>query len=228
MEPYSVVVLDFETTGLSPDNGDRAIEIGAVLIRNNEIVDSFQSLMNPEMRISRFIEEYTGITNQMLDTAPSIAVVMEEFAAFMSGHHLVAHNASFDRRFLDAELLRIDRTRRGEFACSMLLARRLYPEAPAHRLETLVRHKNLNTSGVFHRALADAEMTARLWICMANDLKEACQLKEVPFELMQQLTRVSKKSVPDFLQKVAAEQKSRQGGDLHRQPLTAPQATPAD
>jgi len=56
MGNYTVVVLDFETTGLSPDRGDRAIEIGAVLIRDNRIVDRFQSLMNPAMRISSFIE----------------------------------------------------------------------------------------------------------------------------------------------------------------------------
>ena len=61
MGNYNVVVLDFETTGLSPDGGDRTIEVGAVLVRNNEIVDRFQSLMNPGKRISSFIEDYTGI-----------------------------------------------------------------------------------------------------------------------------------------------------------------------
>lgn len=121
MGNYSVVVLDFETTGLSPDGGDRAIEIGAVLLQNNQIVARFQSLMNPEMRISSFIAEYTGITNKMLASAPPIAEAMGKFAKFMAGHHLVAHNASFDRRFLDAELLRINKLRQQEFACSMLL-----------------------------------------------------------------------------------------------------------
>ena len=206
MGHYSVVVLDFETTGLSPDGGDRAIEIGAVLIRNNEIIDTFQSLMNPQMKISSFIEEYTGITNKMLGTAPSVTEAMEKFATFMAGHHLVAHNASFDRRFLDAELRRIKRARQQEFACSMLIARRLYPEAPSHRLETLVRHKNLCHNGVFHRALADAEMTARLWISMVHDLKADFRLREVPFELMKQLAKVPKRAVADFLRKVAAEQ----------------------
>jgi hypothetical protein len=60
------VVLDFETTGLSPDNGDRTIEIGAVLVRDNQVVNRFQILMNPGKRISLFIQEYTGITNAML------------------------------------------------------------------------------------------------------------------------------------------------------------------
>ncbi|MDZ4183992.1 MAG: 3'-5' exonuclease [Desulfuromonadales bacterium] len=206
MGNYSVVVLDFETTGLSPDYGDRAIEIGAVLLQDNRIVDRFQSLMNPEMRVTSFIEEYTGITNTMLAGAPSIAEAMGKFARFMAGHHLVAHNASFDRRFLDAELRRINKERRQEFACSMLLARRLYPEAPSHRLETLVRYKNLVTNGVYHRALADAEMTAHLWISMVSDLKDDFRFSQVPFALMQQLAKVPKGAAPAFLRKVAAEQ----------------------
>jgi DNA polymerase-3 subunit epsilon len=206
MGNYSVVVLDFETTGLSPDGGDRAIEIGAVLLQDNRIVDRFQSLMNPQMRISNFIAEYTGITNAMLASAPSTSEAMGKFAKFMAGHHLVAHNASFDRRFLDAELQRINKQRRQDFACSMLVSRRLYPDAPSHRLETLVRYKNLVTSGVYHRALADAEMTAHLWINMVNDLKDDFSFRQVPFTLMQQLAKVSKGAAPAFLRKVAAEQ----------------------
>lgn len=66
----TVIVLDFETTGLSVDGGDRAIEIGAVRIEQGRITDRYQSLMNPGKRISRFIEDYTGIINSMLKTAP--------------------------------------------------------------------------------------------------------------------------------------------------------------
>lgn len=206
MGNYSVVVLDFETTGLSPDYGDRAIEIGAVLIENNRIVDRFQSLMNPGMRISRFIEEYTGITNEMVSAAPSIAEVMGRFASFMAQHHLVAHNASFDSRFLDAELRRINHQRRQEFACSMLISRRIYPESPGHSLETLVRYKKLKTDGVHHRALADAEMTGHLWTSMVNDLKSGYKLRQIPFDLMRQLSKVSKRCAPSFLQNVADKQ----------------------
>jgi DNA polymerase III subunit epsilon len=200
---YSVVVLDFETTGLSPNYGDRTIEIGAVLIENNQIVDRFQSLMNPGMKISSFIEGYTGITNKMVSGAPSIAEVMHKFASFIAQHHLVAHNASFDSRFLDAELQRINQQRRQEFACSMLISRRMYPEAPSYSLETLVRYKNLKTDGVHHRALADAEMTGHLWIGMINDLKADYLLRQVPFVLMQQLSRVTKAAAPSFLKRFA-------------------------
>ena len=66
----TVIILDFETTGLSPDMGDRAIEIGAVCIENGEVIDHFQELMNPGQYIDSFIEGYTGITNEMLADAP--------------------------------------------------------------------------------------------------------------------------------------------------------------
>lgn len=202
MGNYSTIVIDFETTGLSPGYGDRTIEVGAVLISNYQIVERFQSLMNPEMRISRFIEDYTGITNRMLSTAPSIKEVMHKLKSFLALHHLVAHNASFDSRFLDAELDRINHKRKNEFACSMLASRRLYPEAPNHKLETLVRYKNLKTDGVHHRALADAEMTAHLWLRMIEDIRNNYGLQTVPFGLMQQLSKVSKKNVPEFMMKM--------------------------
>ena len=204
MGNYTVVVLDFETTGLSPDYGDRAIEIGAVLIRNNRIVDRFQSLMNPEMRISSFIENYTGITNKMLTNAPSIADVMRKFASFMEQHHLVAHNASFDRRFLDAELRRIDRQRRQEFACSMLVSRRVYPEAPGHNLEALVRYKRLTSgaSSCLGRCRDDRASLDRNGQGSQNNYR----LRHVPFDLMQRLSKVAKAVAPDLLKRVAVEQ----------------------
>jgi len=202
MGNYSTIVIDFETTGLSPGYGDRTIEVGAVLISNYQIVERFQSLMNPEMRISSFIEDYTGITNRMLSTAPSIKEVMHKLKSFLALHPLVAHNASFDSRFLDAELDRINHKRKNEFACSMLASRRLYPEAPNHKLETLVRYKNLKTDGVHHRALADAEMTAHLWIQMIEDIRNNYGLQAVPFGLMQQLSKVSKKKIPEFMMKM--------------------------
>lgn len=203
MGNYNIVVLDFETTGLSPNYGDRAIELGAVLIRDNQIVDRFQSLMNPGIRISSFIESYTGITNKMVRSSPSIAEVMQKFTSFMGNNHLVAHNASFDCRFLDAELSRINKRRRQEFACSMLVSRRLYPEALSHSLEALVRYKKLETDGVYHRALADAEMTGHLWISMINDLKRDYGFRTVSFDLMKRLSKVAKADAPNLLKQLA-------------------------
>jgi DNA polymerase III subunit epsilon len=197
----TVIVLDFETTGLSPDRGDRAIEIGAVRIEKGRITDRFQRLMNPGMRINYFIERYTGITNAMLKDAPPCKTVMSDFREFIEDFDLVAHNASFDSRFLDAELQRIHKHYPGDFACSMLVSRRLYPEAPCHKLGTLVEFKRLPTSGDFHRALADAEMTAHLWLCMLNDITNRYGIEATPFSFMQTLSRVSKASAHDFLKK---------------------------
>lgn len=205
MGNYNVVVIDFETTGLSPNMGERAIEVGAVLVNNNQIVDRFQSLMNPGKRISGFIEDYTGITNKMLSNAPSIAEAMGELKKFIGGHHLVAHNASFDSRFLDAEFERIKHERKNEFACSLLMSRRIYPEAPNHKLETLVRYKNLKTDGVHHRALADAEMTAHLWVKLLEDIKNKYQFNHVSFDVIQKLSKTPKNKVPEVMKKMSAE-----------------------
>jgi DNA polymerase III subunit epsilon len=196
-----VIVLDFETTGLSPNQGDRAIEIGAVRLEQGVITERFQRLMNPGRRIDGFIEAYTGITNAMLRKAAPCAEVMAEFADFIGGYDLVAHNASFDQRFLDAELRRIRRRYSGSVACSMLAARRLYPEAPNHKLGTLVRYKALPNDGTFHRALADAEMTAHLWLAMLEDIEHRHALADVAFALMQKLTKVSKGSVSCFFER---------------------------
>jgi DNA polymerase III subunit epsilon len=99
-----VVVVDFETTGLSPDHGARATEIAAVLVRDGHVVDRYQSLMNAGQRIPAFIQGLTGITNTMIRQAPPAAQVMAEVADFVGDHPLVAHNASFDRKFWQAEL----------------------------------------------------------------------------------------------------------------------------
>ncbi len=195
----TVIVLDFETTGMSPDRGDRAIEIGAIKLEAGEVIERFQGLMNPGMRVNGFIEDFTGITNAMLVDAPACEVVMAEFADFIADHDLVAHNASFDRRFLDAELARIGCNYRGEFACSMLAARRVYPHAPNHKLGTLVEYNGITNNGTFHRALADAEMTAGLWLGMLRDITARHEFATIPFSLMQELGRVPAASAADFL-----------------------------
>ncbi len=129
----AVAVIDFETTGLSPAQGDRATEIAAVIVRDGRVVDRYQSLMNAGVRIPAYIESLTGISNAMIRSAPPAAQVMREVADFVGGIPMVAHNAAFDSKFWDAELARIERTRAQEFVCSLLLSRRLLPLAPSHR-----------------------------------------------------------------------------------------------
>lgn len=195
----TTIVLDFETTGLSPDHGERAIEIGAVKLVDGIIVDRFQQLMYPGKRINAFIENYTGISNRMLKAAPPCEEVMRAFADFMGDFNLVAHNAAFDSRFLGSELRRVECELRNAFACSMLVSRRIYPQAPNHKLGTLVSYKQLPNDGTFHRALADAEMTAYLWLEMISDIKAEHAFDTVPFNVMQKLSRISRHATAAFL-----------------------------
>lgn len=200
----SLVILDFETTGLSPNMGDRAIEIGAVRISQGQVSERFQALMNPGFAISGFIEDYTGITNKMLRDAPPCDEVMHDFVDFIGNDNLIAHNASFDKRFLDAELSRISRNYGGEFACSLLIARRLYPDAPDHKLGTLINYKNIAADGDYHRALFDSEVTAKLWLAMLDDIGEQTGLAQIPFSLVKKLGKTPKGAVGQFLQKCSA------------------------
>ncbi|MCB1702446.1 MAG: 3'-5' exonuclease [Pseudomonadales bacterium] len=196
----TVVVLDFETTGLSPGAGDRAIEIGAVRIEEGTVTARFQELMNPGQRISGFIESYTGITNAMLARARPCSEVMGDFADFIGDFNLVAHNAGFDKRFLDSEFARISKSYSGQFACSMLAARRIFQDAPNHQLGTLVRHMRIPVEGSFHRALYDSEMTAKLWLAMVENIKQRSAQSAIEFRLIQKLARIPKHSVVRFLE----------------------------
>ena len=183
----TVAVIDFETTGISPDAGARATEIAAVLLRDGRVVDRYQSLMNAGAWVPPFIEQLTGISNAMVRAAPPAAKVMREVADFVGAHPLVAHNASFDRRFWDAELARVDRRRAQEFACTMLLARRIYPQAPNHKLGTLVEFARLPVAGRHHRALADAEMAASLLAKLEEELTQRYRLTAVTHELLREI-----------------------------------------
>lgn len=187
-----VAVIDFETTGLSPAMGDRATEIAAVIMEDGKVIDRYQSLMNAGVRIPSYIEALTGISDSMVRKAPAAAEVMLEVAHFVGDYPLVAHNASFDCKFWDAELARIGRHRQQEFACSMLLSRRLFPEAPSHKLGVLVEFAKLPVAGRFHRALADAEMAASLLARLEEELRDRFNLNDVSHELLRKLQRVPK------------------------------------
>jgi len=195
----TVAVIDFETTGMSPEQGARAIEIAAVLVRDGRIVDRYQSLMNADAYVPPFIEHLTGISNAMVRKAPASDRVMREVVGFVGAHPLVAHNASFDRRFWDAELAKIGRQRVQEFACTMLLARRLYPEAPDHKLGTLVRFAGLPVTGRAHRALADAEMAANLWLRIADDLRARLRAGAVTHRTLAGIQGVPRASLDAYL-----------------------------
>ena len=195
-----VAVIDFETTGLSPAQGDRATEIAAILLEDGQVVDRYQSLMNAGIRIPAFIESLTGITNSMIRSAPSAAQVMCEVASFVGDIPLVAHNASFDCKFWDAELAFINQRRRQEFACSLLLARRILPHAPSHKLGDLIQFANLPQAGRAHRALADAEMAACLLQHLEEQLCSRFKVRNVSHELLRRIQSAPKAKLEQCLE----------------------------
>ncbi|MDO9599741.1 MAG: 3'-5' exonuclease [Azoarcus sp.] len=182
MSTYAVI--DFETTGMSPDLGARATEVAIVLIDSGRVVDRYQSLMNAGAFIPYEIQALTGITNAMVRSAPRAEEVMREAADFVGSWPLVAHNAAFDRKFWEAELQRIGRRQAADFVCSLLLSRRLVPDAPNHKLGTLVSTLRLPATGRYHRALADAEATANLFVHLGQTLQQRFRLPALSLELL--------------------------------------------
>ena len=166
----TIIVIDFETTGLSPARGAKATEVAAVRLVDDEIVDSFHSLMQPGAFIPVEIVKLTGITNEMVRVAPSAVSVMRQLAAFIVDAPLVAHNARFDQAFFKAEFAHANLLGHHSFACTMKLARRIYPRAPNFKLQTILQYADIPHGEQFHRALSDAMATARLWLQMKRDL----------------------------------------------------------
>ncbi|WP_407730051.1 PolC-type DNA polymerase III [Pseudomonas helleri] len=196
-----IAVIDFETTGLSPSSSCRATEIAVVILEQGRIVERYQSLMNTGVRVPGFIEQLTGISNAMLRTAPPAERVMNEVNEFVGITPLVAHNAAFDQKFWDFEMGRIKRTRLQNFACSLLLARRLMPAAPNHKLGTLTAFADLPHTGQAHRAMADAEMAANLMTYLAEQLRQQHGLKALDHDLLCKLQKVPAAKINEHLKR---------------------------
>lgn len=162
------VSIDIETTGLSPAY-DEIIEIGAVKYRAGEIVDTFQSLVNPEMEIDDFITQMTGITNEMLVDAPILKNVLPTFIEFVGKDILLGHNVNFDINFIyDACNLFGLPVFDNDFIDTMRLARRMYKNLPNHKLDTLISHFGLQRREL-HRGLLDCVLTAECYQKMMDD-----------------------------------------------------------
>lgn len=207
-----VAVIDFETTGLSPAQGDRATEVAVVIVDGGRVVDRYQSLMNAGVRIPAHIEALTGISNAMIRSAPPAAEVMQQASDFVGGIPIVAHNAAFDAKFWDAELARIHRDRAQDFVCSLLLSRRLFPLAPSHKLGALVEYARLPVAGRYHRALADAEMAASLLLRLEEELRLRHQVHEVSVDLLRRIQRAPKGQLHDLLARMAGSACRRPAG----------------
>ena len=196
---HPIAVIDFETTGISPGQGARATEVAIVLLEGGVVVDRFQSLMKTGAWIPPFITQLTGITNAMVNAAPDAAGVMQESARFVGNAPMVAHNASFDSKFWQAELALAGLPAPQPFACTVLLSRRLYPQAPSHKLGVLVDYHGLPRTGQAHRALADAEMAAALLARMQHDLRTQWRVAQPDHALLMALQRCARPGVGKLL-----------------------------
>lgn len=148
--------VDVETTGGSMYH-DRIIEVGIVRVENNSVVETYQTLINPETYISPFIEQITGITNAQLSSAPTFNEVAYDILRVMDDCVFVAHNVRFDHGFLRNEFKRLDTNFAPRHFCSVKLSRLLFPEFSHHNLDSIIQRFNLDCKNR-HRALDDAQV----------------------------------------------------------------------
>ena len=170
--PNRYVALDVETTGFSPKNGDRVIEIGAVAIENQSIIAKFSSLIDVDKMIPWRVQQVHGITNEMLEGEPKPDEVWSEFYKFIAGSILIAHNAAFDIGFIRHEFALLSMSLNNRFLCTLKMSRKRYPHLPNHKLETVSLYllgKSCRQMQM-HRALDDAKLAAMIWLEMGKNM----------------------------------------------------------
>jgi DNA polymerase-3 subunit epsilon len=156
------VVVDVESTGGSPKRGDRLTEVAAVRMVGGEVVDCWESLVNPRRPIPPSVSRLTQITDEMVAGAPTFGELADELRGALEGAVFVAHNVSFDWRLLQAEYERCKGGRLdGEVLCTLRLARKLHPELRRRSLGALADYYSIGFED-WHRAGPDARATAEL------------------------------------------------------------------
>ncbi len=161
LDEVEFVVLDTETTGLRP-GGDRVIEVAGIRMRGGEVIDTFQSLVNPGRRLPPFIVQFTGITQEMVAKAPGGEKVFSEFYRFIDGAIIVGHNVGFDIGFLSYEMQLLGYTFPIDGLDTIPLARRFLPGLRRFKLDIVAQHLNIPAANR-HRALGDAKVTAAVF-----------------------------------------------------------------
>lgn len=199
------VVTDTETTGTTAET-NRIIEVGAVKVRGGRIVDRFQQLVNPEQSIPGRITQLTGITTGMVFDAPTVDEVLPDYLDFLGDGVLTAHNLSFDKGFLDAEL---DRTGHkplsNDTLCTVRLARRLLPGLGSKGLSRLVQFYDITVDGR-HRAPGDAEATGLILRRLLRQLAFEHEIETVNGLLAFQNRRYEQvRAVPSHLREIREE-----------------------
>lgn len=190
MPQSRLVFIDVETTGLDPRKGHRIIEIGAIAMENNCVINEFQSLVRVNRSIPLHVSKIHGITNEMLNDQPGPEDVFPNVKNFIAESVLIAHNAKFDIGFLRSEFNRLNLRINNQNICTLEMSRRRCPRLPNYKLITVYRHLigmkgDMLRSGdgmrkpeegaaysrqdvklQQHRALADARMVAAIWLAM--------------------------------------------------------------
>lgn len=162
----SYVVVDLETSGLSKYNNE-IIEIAMIKIQNGQEVGRFQSLVKPCDPITNKITQITGITNEMLETAPSFSEIADSVVSFIGDNVLIAHNSSFDIGFLSVALE--PRALHLKHIDTLYMARTTRPDLPNHKLETLISHYGVADKQA-HRAMGDVECTQKIFVRLCADI----------------------------------------------------------
>ncbi len=166
------VVLDIEAMTIAAHT-PRIIDLAAYRVRAGTILDDFQTLINPGNPVSGFISALTGITNDMLRTAPAFAEVAHSWLAFAGDAVLVAHNATFDVPLLNQEIGRVFpgyRMRNAEL-CTVNLARRIVSSPDGHKLDSLANHFAIPIDQR-HRAAGDARATAEILLRLLAEVEQ--------------------------------------------------------
>lgn len=158
-------VLDLETTGLSP-NYDSIIEIGIIKVKENKIVDKYNSLINPGFLINEYITSITGITNEMLKGKPKIIDLKKEVLNFIGNDVLVGHNISFDVSFLQKGF---NEELKNEYIDTLQFCRKLFKELSHHRLTDMSNYLVISRNE--HRSMSDCLCTKELYDCIKEKMK---------------------------------------------------------
>ena len=181
------VVFDLETTGLDPKTGNSIIEIGAVKIQDGKIIDRYDELIDPKVKLSEEIIRITGITNEMLEGKREEKEAVIDFMKWVGDLPMVAHNARFDLSFLEMAYIKYDLGKITNIIIDTLgLSRYLESSERYHNLATLVKRYNINwDESKHHRADYDSEGTALIFYQMLkklemNDIKSLKELFNYP------------------------------------------------
>ena len=164
------VVFDLETTGFSNKN-DKITEIGAVKVKNFEIVDRFNELINPEKDISYKVQELTGITNDLIKDKPTIEEILPRFMEFVGDSVLVAHNAEFDIGFINQKCKEMNIEFKNKSVDTLMLSRILLPHLKRFKLNNLTKELGVPLHN-HHRAVDDAAATAQIFIKFLDMLEK--------------------------------------------------------